>query len=261
MLNIFSCAYLPFICFLKNFPGSSVVKNPPANAGDARSIPWSGRSPGEGNGNPLQYACLGNPVDRGAWLGCSPWDSKESDMTQQLNNNGKLSCVKCLFRSLPIFFLLGCFLISEFWEFFVFSRYTFFRKWYSASNSSRLCLSFRAVSFTCQKLHILMISNLSFLHVIFKFLPNLRLQWFSLVFSSRSIIVLTLTFRPTIQLELIFLVKVHILSMNVQSVQCHSLKRFILCPWNCLCTFIKIKWLHVCWYISRQFIFFQSYEF
>ena len=129
------------------------------------------------------------------------------------------------------------------------------------SNSSRLCLSFRAVSFTCQKLHILMISNLSFLHVIFKFLPNLRLQWFSLVFSSRSIIVLTLTFRPTIQLELIFLVKVHILSMNVQSVQCHSLKRFILCPWNCLCTFIKIKWLHVCWYISRQFIFFQSYEF
>ena len=104
MLNIFSCAYLPFICFLKNFPGSSVVKNPPANAGDARSIPWSGRSPGEGNGNPLQYACLGNPVDRRAWLGCSPWDSKESDMTQQLNNNGKLSCVKCLFRSLPIFF-------------------------------------------------------------------------------------------------------------------------------------------------------------
>ena len=45
-----------------------MVKNPPANAGDARdksSIPGSGRSPGEGNGNPLQYSCLGNPVDRG----------------------------------------------------------------------------------------------------------------------------------------------------------------------------------------------------
>jgi len=70
-----------------------------------------------------------------------------------------------------------------------------------------------------------MIFNLSFLHVIFKFYPNLRLQWFSLVFSSRSIIVLTLTFRPIIQLELIFLVKVHVLFMNVQSVQCHSLKR------------------------------------
>ena len=42
------------------------VKNPPANAGDVGSIPGSGRSPGEGNGNPLQYSCLGNPKDRGA---------------------------------------------------------------------------------------------------------------------------------------------------------------------------------------------------
>ena len=53
------------------FPGGSVKKNPPANAGDtgdARSIPDLGRSPGEGNGNPLQYSsCLGNPMDRGAW--------------------------------------------------------------------------------------------------------------------------------------------------------------------------------------------------
>ena len=44
-----------------------MVKNPPANAGDAGSIPGSGRAPGEGNGNPLQYSCLGNPKDRGAW--------------------------------------------------------------------------------------------------------------------------------------------------------------------------------------------------
>ena len=47
-----------------------VVKNLPANAGGARdmgSIPASGRSPGIGNGNPLQYSCLGNPMDRGAW--------------------------------------------------------------------------------------------------------------------------------------------------------------------------------------------------
>ena len=51
----------------KGFPGGSVVKNPPANSGDAGSIPASGSSPGEGNGNPLQYSCLGNPVDRGAW--------------------------------------------------------------------------------------------------------------------------------------------------------------------------------------------------
>ena len=52
------------------FPGGTVVKNPPANAqdtGHVGSIPGSGRSPGEGNGNPLQYSCLGNPMDRGAW--------------------------------------------------------------------------------------------------------------------------------------------------------------------------------------------------
>ena len=45
----------------------SVVKNLPANAGDTGLIPGSRRSPGEGNGNPLQYTCLGNPMDRGMW--------------------------------------------------------------------------------------------------------------------------------------------------------------------------------------------------
>ena len=49
------------------FPGDSVVKNPPANAGDAGSIPGSGRSPGGGNGNPLQYSCLENSMDTGTW--------------------------------------------------------------------------------------------------------------------------------------------------------------------------------------------------
>ena len=47
-----------------------VVKNPPANAGDIKdtgSTPGSGRSPGGGHGNPCQYSCLGNPMDRGAW--------------------------------------------------------------------------------------------------------------------------------------------------------------------------------------------------
>ena len=46
------------------FPGGSVVKYPPANAGYAGSIPGSGRSPGEGNGNLLQFSCLVNPMDR-----------------------------------------------------------------------------------------------------------------------------------------------------------------------------------------------------
>ena len=52
------------------FPGGAVVKNPPANAEDVRdmgSIPGLGRSPREGNGTPLQYSCLKNSTDRGAW--------------------------------------------------------------------------------------------------------------------------------------------------------------------------------------------------
>ena len=52
------------------FPSGTVVKNLPANAGDTKDsalIPGSGRSPGGGNGNPLQYSCLENPMDRGAW--------------------------------------------------------------------------------------------------------------------------------------------------------------------------------------------------
>ena len=52
---------------LRGFPGGSAVKNLPARAGDAGSIPETGRSPGEGNGNPLQYSCLRNPMDRRAW--------------------------------------------------------------------------------------------------------------------------------------------------------------------------------------------------
>ena len=49
------------------FPGGSVLKKPPANAGDAGSTPRSGTFPGGGNGNPLQYSCLENPMDREAW--------------------------------------------------------------------------------------------------------------------------------------------------------------------------------------------------
>ena len=49
------------------FPGGSAVKSPPASAGDAGLIRGSGRSPGEGNGNPLQYSGMENPMDRGAW--------------------------------------------------------------------------------------------------------------------------------------------------------------------------------------------------
>ena len=58
------------IWFHKDFPGGAMVKNPPANAGDSGevgSISGSGRSPGGGNGNSLQYSCLKDSLDRGAW--------------------------------------------------------------------------------------------------------------------------------------------------------------------------------------------------
>ena len=59
-----------------------MVKNPPANAGDAGFIPGSGRYPGVGNGNPLQYPCLENPMDRGAWRATVHGAAKELDMTE-----------------------------------------------------------------------------------------------------------------------------------------------------------------------------------
>ena len=59
-----------------SFPGGSLVKNLPASGEDAGSILDLGRSPGEGNGNPLQNSCLGNPMDRGTLQGYSPQDGK-----------------------------------------------------------------------------------------------------------------------------------------------------------------------------------------
>ena len=58
-----------------------MVKNLPANAGDVGSSPGSGRSPGEENGNLLNYCCLGNPMDRGAWRAIVHYVAEELDMT------------------------------------------------------------------------------------------------------------------------------------------------------------------------------------
>ena len=63
------------------FLGGSVVKNPLVNAGDADLIPRLGRPPGEGNGNPLQCCCLGNPMDRGVYGATVHGVAKDSDMT------------------------------------------------------------------------------------------------------------------------------------------------------------------------------------
>ena len=67
---------------LEASPGASLVAQP-ANSGDAGLIPGSGRSPGEGNGNPLQCSCLENPMDRGAWWATVCGVAKESDKQQQ----------------------------------------------------------------------------------------------------------------------------------------------------------------------------------
>jgi hypothetical protein len=64
-----------------------VVSHLPANAGDVGLVPGLGRYFGEGNGNPLPYSCLENPMDRGAWWAPGHGVAKESDVTERLNNN------------------------------------------------------------------------------------------------------------------------------------------------------------------------------
>ena len=66
----------------RGFPGGSVVKNLPANAGDMGLVPGSGRSSGGGHGNPLQYTSLENPHGQRSLVGYSPWACKESDTTE-----------------------------------------------------------------------------------------------------------------------------------------------------------------------------------
>ena len=72
---------------MRGFPGGSVVKNRLASAGDIDSIPGSGRSPEEGNGNPLQCSCLAKSMDSGAWQATLHGVAKELDTTERLNNN------------------------------------------------------------------------------------------------------------------------------------------------------------------------------
>ena len=78
------CSYLnlqDLPVYLGDFPGGLDNKKSFCNAGDLGSIPWSGRSPGEGNGYPLKYSCLENSMDRGAWQATVQWGHEELEMT------------------------------------------------------------------------------------------------------------------------------------------------------------------------------------
>ena len=85
--------YINIATVVLGFPGGFVVKNVPSNVGAAGSIPGLGRSPGEGNGNPVQCSCLGNPMDRGAWWTIVHGVIKESGTTKWLNNNSYDKCI------------------------------------------------------------------------------------------------------------------------------------------------------------------------
>ena len=73
-----------YIYIYVGFPGGSDSKESACEAGDLGSIPGLGRSPGEGNGDPLHYSCLENSEDRGAWQTKGPWGHRESDTTERL---------------------------------------------------------------------------------------------------------------------------------------------------------------------------------
>ena len=85
-LRIFFFSFLFCISGLLGFPGGSDGKESTCNAGELGSLPRLGRSPGEGNGNPLQYSCLENLLDGGAWWATVHGGHKESDMTERLHS-------------------------------------------------------------------------------------------------------------------------------------------------------------------------------
>ena len=87
--------FFPILPFL-GFPGGSEVKASDRNAGDSGSVPGSGSSPGEGNGSPLQYTCLENPMDGGAW-----WPTVHG----VAKSRTRLSSFTFIFLSFPVCFL------------------------------------------------------------------------------------------------------------------------------------------------------------
>ena len=83
-----------FDTIFEGFPGGLEVKASASNVGNPGSFPVSGRSPGEGNGNPLQYSCLENLMKE-SLVGYSPWGCKESDSTERQMRKGKICPFEC----------------------------------------------------------------------------------------------------------------------------------------------------------------------
>ena len=104
-LFVLSCSLFCWIMFFLlmskhalGFHGGSGYKESACNAGDLGSIPGSGRSPGGGHGNPLQYSCLENPQRQRSLVGYSPWGCKESAMIEQINTS-----ILCLLRKSALY--------------------------------------------------------------------------------------------------------------------------------------------------------------
>ena len=87
-IYVYMCVYIYRHIYIGTciYIGDSDGKASGYNAGDPGSIPGSGKSPGEGNGNPLQYYCLENPLDWRSMVGYSPWGCKESDTAERLHS-------------------------------------------------------------------------------------------------------------------------------------------------------------------------------
>ena len=137
-----------------------VVKNLPAAARDARdmgSIPGLGRSSGGGNGNPLQYSCLGNPMDKGAWWAAVCKGRKESDSTEATEHT-RTYVIK--------YFSTAWFLMAVEYFFFFFPSYSHFN-FYMLTNWG-LFLKYSFCSGGCRAFHIILIQTLvqSILHIL-----------------------------------------------------------------------------------------------
>ena len=112
-------SWLYYLCSgNKGFPGDSDGKESDCNAGDLGSIPGVGRSPGEGNDNPPQCSCLGNPMDRGAWQAIVQGVTKIWTQLSDFHSHSK-----------NVMFLFGCFYSLCFSDLYLFQAYLFKGNW------------------------------------------------------------------------------------------------------------------------------------